>query len=79
MEHDTGFHITCTNALLSWQMPWKETPFSVFMWMGDLLQPNCSNDNSNIEVFLWEVSSIICIIRWDVYKVKISVIFHEMK
>ena len=39
MKRDTGFHITCTNELLSWHRPWKETPCSVFscdqaaLWM----------------------------------------------
>ena len=43
MDHVTGFHITCKNALLSWHKPRKETLSSVFTWTGDLRQPNCSN------------------------------------
>ena len=49
------------------------------MWTNDLWQPSRNNEKSNIEGLVWAVTSIICVARWGVFSVKISVIFHKIK
>ena len=48
------------------------------MWTCNWWQRNSSNGESDIECFVWAISPIICVALWGMFRVKISVIFHDV-